>query len=203
MLHAVWPPCQALRARGHDMARKSSITRGPEEVQATINKLIRQGRLTLDEIHAYVDATHGAGTSPSRSALGRYAKSMDAMMGRMRDIDAASRAIVEELGESPDDKAGALLVQSITTAATDVALRMHEAEGDDAPSVEDVRKLARAGSDIMRARKVSRQERQEIARLARDKLLEEQGKRLDAVSAERGMDETELEFWRKKILGIG
>ena len=184
------------------MARKSSIARKPEQVRATIDKLIRQGRLTLDEIVTYVDSQHGEGSAPSRSALGRYAKSVGAMMGRMRDIDTASRAIVEELGESPDDKAGALLVQSITTMATDVALRMHDAEGDDAPSVEDVRKLARASNDIMRARRVSRQERQEIERAARNKLLEEQSERLDAAAQERGMDEAQLEFWRKKVLGI-
>ncbi len=183
------------------MARKSSIERSAAEVRSTIDKLIRQGRLTLDEIRHYVRDQHGDAAVPSRSALHRYSAAQEELLGRMRDIDAAARVVVEELGENADDKAGALLVQSITTLATDAALRAQQ-PGEE-PSIEEVRKLARAAKDVIGARKVSRQERQEIARLARDKLLEEQGKRLDVVSAERGMDETELEFWRKKILGIG
>ena len=184
------------------MGRKSSIERSPEEVRATIERLIRQRRLTLDEIVTFVESQHGEGASPSRSAIGRYAKSVEVMMGRMRDIDTASRAIVEELGESPDDKAGALLVQSITTMATDVALRMHDAEGEEAPSVEDVRKLARAAKDVIGVRKVNRQERQEIAELARQKLLAEQKANLDKVGRRRGMSaETQKEIINE-ILGV-
>ena len=190
------------------MARKSSITRKPEQVRATIDKMIRQGRLTLDEMIADINARHGKGAAPSRSALGRYSQSVEEMMGRMRDIDTASRAIVEELGESPDDKAGALLVQSITTAAVDVALRLQApADGEDGEeakptSVEDVRKLARAGSDIMRMRKVSRQERQEIAKAAREKQLEEQTARLDK-QAQAGAGPLTIEQVRNVLSGAG
>lgn len=188
------------------MGRKSSIERSPEEVRTTIERLIRQRRLTLDEIVTFVESQHGEGASPSRSAIGRYAKSVEVMMGRMRDIDTASRAIVEELGESPDDKAGALLVQSITTAAIDVSMRMQDAgdgdEGERVTSIEDVRKLARAGSDIIRMRKVNRQERQEIAELAREKLLAEQKANLDKVGRKRGMSaETQKEILNE-ILGV-
>lgn len=185
------------------MARKSSIARKPEVVRATIDKMIRQGRLTLDEIVTYVEEKHGPGAAPSRSALGRYAKSVNEMMERMRSIDTASRAIVEELGESPDDRAGALLVQSITTMATDVAMRLQADDDGEGPSIEDVRKLARAGNDIMRTRKLSLQERQEIARLAREKLLAEQADKLDKEVRSGGLTAAAANDFRKKILGVG
>ncbi|WP_297830894.1 phage protein Gp27 family protein [Thermomonas sp.] len=183
------------------MGRKSSIERSPAEVRATIDKLIRQGRLTLDEMRAYVAEAHGEEAVPSRAALGRYTLAQKELVGRMRDIDAAARVVVEELGENADDRAGALLVQSITTLAADAALRAQQ-PGEKA-SIEEVRKLARAAKDVIGARKVNRQEREEIARLARERLLAEQKANLDKVARKRGMSAAAREEILKEILGIG
>lgn len=193
--------CRALPGRGHDMGRKSSIARSPDDVRATIDRLIRLGKFTLDEIRAYVAAQHGEEAVPSRSALGRYTLAQKELMDRMRDIDAAARVVVEELGENADDRAGALLVQSITTLATDAALRAQQ-PGEE-PSIEEVRKLARAAKDVIGARKVNRQEREEIARLARERLLAEQKANLDKMARKRGMSADAREEILKEILGIG
>lgn len=184
------------------MGRKSSIDRSPEEVRTAIDKLIRQNRFTLEEIRGYVIEHFGEEAAPSRSALGRYTLAQSELLGRMRDIDAAARVVVEELGENADDRAGALLVQSITTLATDAALRAHSRDEGDEPSIEEVRKLARAAKDVIGARKVNRQERQEIAELARQKLLSEQKANLDKVARKRGMSADAVDQIRKEILGI-
>lgn len=184
------------------MARKSSIARGPEEVRATIDRLIRQGRLTLDEIIAYVRVSHGEASAPSRSALHRYSVQAEELMGRMRDIDAAARVVVEELGENADDRAGALLVQSITTLATDAALRAQSADPEDAPSIEEIRKLARAAKDVIDARKKDRQEREEIARLARERLLAEQTDKLDKAVKSGGLSADAAAVFRTAVLGV-
>lgn len=184
------------------MARKSSIARKPEEVRATIDKLIRQGKLTLDEMVVYVRRQHGEENTPSRSALGRYSAAQEELLGRMREIDAAARVVVEELGENADDRAGGLLVQSITTLATNAALRAQTPTDGEEPSIEEIRKLARAAKDVIDARTKNRKERQEIERIAREKLLQEQGERLDAIAGERGMDAETVKFWRKQFLGI-
>lgn len=186
------------------MPRKSSIERKPEDVRAFIDKLIRQGRYTLDEIRAAVAEKHGEENVPSRSALGRYTAAQEEMLGRMREIDAAARVVVEEIGENADDRAGGLLVQSITTLATNAAMRaqLPDADGNET-SIDEVRKLARAAKDVIDARTKNRKERQEIERIAREKLLKEQEGRLDAIAGERGMDEDQVDFWKKKVLGIG
>ena len=184
------------------MTRKSSIERKPKAVRADIDRMIRQGRFTLDEIREYVREKHGEDNTPSRSSIGRYTLAQGELLGRMRDIDAAARVVVEELGESADDRAGALLVQSITTLATDAAMRAHAREDGKETSIEEVRKLARAAKDVIGARKVNRQERQEIAELARQKLLAEQKANLDKVGRKRGMSaETQKEILNE-ILGV-
>jgi hypothetical protein len=181
------------------MGRKSSIERGPEEVRATIDKLIRQNRLTLDEMRAYVAEKHGEALAPKRSSLHRYTVQQEAMLEKMRAIDSAARIVVEELGESPDDRAGALLVQSITTLAVDASLRA-QADGEE-PSIEEVRKLARAARDVISARTMSLKERQAIEVHAREKLQREQAARLDK-EVQAGAGTLTVEKARA-ILGIG
>ncbi|RMX03649.1 DUF3486 family protein, partial [Allofranklinella schreckenbergeri] len=61
------------------------------------------------------------------------------LMAKAREHEQMASVLVAELGEKPDEKAGALLVQSITTLATHAALA---AQGED-PDIETVRKLAR------------------------------------------------------------
>lgn len=172
------------------MGRKSSITRKPEEVRATIDKLIRQDRFTLDEMLEYVREKHGAGNAPSRAALGRYSKAQGEITRSLREIDTMSRAMVEELGESPDDRAGALLVQSVTTLAVKASFRAQEA--DDGTSIEEVRKLARAAKDVISARTASLKERQAIEAAAREKLQREQRAKLDALGASGAIDPAAL-----------
>lgn len=182
------------------MGRKSAIERGPEEVRATIDKLIRQGRFTLDEMRAYVAEKHGEEHAPSRSGLHRYTVQQEAMLEKMRAIDSAARVVVEELGESPDDRAGALLVQSITTLAVDASLRA-QAEGEE-PSIEEVRKLARAARDVISARTMNLKERQAIEKAAREKLQREQSAALDKIVKQGGLSADTAEDLRKQILGI-
>lgn len=158
-------------------ARKSKVTRLPAEQRAFVEKLLREDRLTLDEMLAAIRRKYPT-ADVSRSGLHRYQQPLRELTERMREIDAAARVVVEELGENPDDRAGALLCQSITTLATNAALR---AQVDEETSIEDVRKLARASKDVIAARAASLKERQAIEHAAREKLVREQRSKLDAL----------------------
>jgi len=164
------------------MPRKPKITRLEPEQRAYIERLLREDRLTLSEM---LDAmrTKFPTADVSRSGLHRYQASMKQITDRMRAQDTAARAIVQELGENPDDRAGALLVQAVTTAMTDGAMRANES---DETSIDDVRKLARAAKDTIAARTTSLKERQAIEQAARERLLREQKEKLDTVFKKRG-----------------
>ncbi|KST10750.1 small terminase subunit, partial [Pseudomonas aeruginosa] len=105
---------------------------------------------------------------------------------RLREQQAMASLLVEELGENPDERAGALLVQSITTLTTHAAFA---AQTEDEVDIEDVRKLARAAKDVLQARKASMEERRQIEREAREKLLQEQEQRLEEQRGSDGMSE--------------
>ncbi|WP_424682929.1 phage protein Gp27 family protein [Frateuria sp. YIM B11624] len=180
------------------MPRTSSIKRLPPDQRAFLEKLIREDSHTLDEIVAKVRERFPAAKSPSRSAVGRYKQNVDELAGRMRDIQAASSSLVSELGEDPNDRAGQLLVQAVTTLATHAALKATDAEAEDL-SIKEIGMLARGARAVMEARKISLQERQEITRIAREQAAEEAA----AVARTDGVSEETVQRIRARVLRGG
>lgn len=178
------------------MGRKSSIDRLPTDVRSHIERRLRENRLTLDELIVDLQQHFPAADKPSRSAIGRYKVSFDQMVRRLREQEAMSRLLVEELGENPDERAGALMVQSVTTLVNHATFAAQNEEDVD---IEDVRKLARAAKDVLQARKASLEERRSIEKEARERLLQEQEQRLEEMRGSDGMSE-QLEGRIRRIL---
>lgn len=181
------------------MGKKSTVTRMDPEARRYLERLLREDRHTLDELKAALE-TKFPSAVVSRTSLHRYRAGFAEMTGRMRDIETAANALVDELGEGVGDKAGALLAQAVTTLATNAALNAHE---NDKITVKEIAELARAARAAMQARTMSLKERQAIESLARQKLLAEQESNLQEVAKAQGMDDAQVDFWRRKFLGIG
>lgn len=164
------------------MGRRSSVKSAPDTIRSEIERLLRADRWSLDEMLEILrrQFPEHADALPSRSSLGRYRQSMDQMLGRMREIDTAARVVVSELGENPDERAGTLLTQAITSLATHAALRAGEAPDD--VSIADIKDLARAARNVMDARRVGLKERQEIEVAAERRLVREQTAKLDKMA---------------------
>ena len=152
------------------MGRKSSVSRLEPTARKHLEKLLREDRLTLNELLAEMREKFPA-ADVSRSGIHRYKASFGELVGRMREIETAAGALVDELGDGVGDKAGSLLAQAVTTLATDAALNAHSAEK---VSIKEVSELARAARAAMQARTMSIKEREAIEEHARRKLLEEQ-----------------------------
>lgn len=180
------------------MGNKSSVDKLPQEVRSHIEKRLRENRLTLDELINDLQKHFPSANSPSRSALGRYKQNFEQLAARLREQDAMARLLVEELGENPDERAGALLVQSVTTLTTHAAFAAQQEEEVD---IEGVRKLARAAKDVIQARKLSREERKQIEKDAREKLIAEQEEKLESMRGTDGMSEQLERRIRKILLG--
>lgn len=167
--------------------RKSSISRLPDEQRQYIERLIREGRHTLDEMLAAIRERFpdGEAAQVSRSALHRYDSAMTELAGRMREIDRAAQALVGELGDDIGDRAGALLANAVTTLATNAALRATET---DEVSIEDVRKMAVAAKNALDTRRLSLAERRAIAQEAREAALREQREKLEALGQSGAID---------------
>lgn len=187
----------------------NKIKRLPEEQRKYIEKLLRDDQLTLDEMLFDIREKFPSASPeelPSRSGLGRAKQSFELEAKRMRDMQAAAEALVSEFGEDIDDKAGALLSQAITTLTTGIVLDQLKNDGTDPEKpkigIDDVGALARAARAVIATRGMTLKQRQEIERMAREKLLAEQSENLDKVAVSQGMGAEQIQFWREKVLGI-
>lgn len=180
------------------MGRKSTIKRLEPEARKHLEKLLREDRHTLDELLVAMRERF-PNAEVSRSALHRHRQGYEELVKGMREQQAIASLVVSELGENPDDKAGALLVQTITTLTNQVALT---AAGEGEVDVETVRKLARAAKDVIAARRVDRQERLAIRQEARDELLAEQEARFDALGQSGEIDQVTLAKVIKAAYGL-
>lgn len=175
------------------------------EARQFLEKLLREDRYTIDELlelfgNKYPDE------QPARSTMGRTKKKYDEHAKKMSEVQYATELLVGELGEDKDDKAGAFMVQGITTLINHLVLdQLHNEENPDAPiqlSIKDALALAKASRELTAARGMSLDQRQKIERIAREKMLEEQEKNLDDAVASKGMTEEQAMFWREKVLGV-
>lgn len=173
------------------MGRKSTIDKLPTEVRAHIQRRLRENRLTLDELigdlREHFPAEAAAGELPSRSAVHRYGQGISEIVAHEREMAAAAEALVAELGEEFDAKSGALLAQAVTTLASKTA--MNAIQSDQALEISDVLDLARAAKAAQEARSLNLRERQAVAKVAREKLLEEQKAKLEAMGSKGGVTE--------------
>ena len=80
------------------MGRKSTLRRLPPEIQTEINRILSEGRLTLDEL---LEHLRGLGVEGiSRSALGRQKQKIDKVAAKLRQSREIVDALVEKTGPS-------------------------------------------------------------------------------------------------------
>lgn len=170
-----------------------------------IESLLRSDRYTIDELLELFSEKFPE-EAPARSTLGRAKKKWDEHAKKMREIAQASEALVSELGEDTDDKAGAFMVQGITTLINHLVLdQLHNEENPDAPiqlSIKDALSLAKSAKELMYARGLSTKQRQEIEQIAREKLIAEQKEKLDELGQSGEVDKSILSKVIKAAYGL-
>lgn len=182
--------------------RKSTVGRLPAQQRAYVEQLLREDRLTLDEMIAELQTRFPGqpAAALSRSALHRYSAPFAELTARMREIDRASQALVGEFGDSLGERASTLLSNAVVTLVTDVALRQQDAE--DGVDVETARKLARAAKDAIDTKRIDVNVRKAIASEAREALLREQSEKLDKAERSGSYDPATLQRIREDVYGI-
>ena len=92
---------------------RSSIKRLPAELREAVDQAIADGA-TIDEITARIRAE---GETCSRSAVGRYAKTMRDLIREQQETDRTIQAWVQALGERPEGQSGLILIETLRTMA--------------------------------------------------------------------------------------
>ena len=90
---------------------RSSIARLPPELREAVDAAIADGA-TIDEI---ADLIRGEGGACSRSAVGRYTKTMRDLIRQQQETDRANEMWVRALGERAEGRAGLILIETLRT----------------------------------------------------------------------------------------
>ena len=194
------------------MGRKSSIDRLDPEIKAYIQAMLASGSMTLDELIADLQARYPAaataGSLPSRSAVGRYGQKLERRLAAIRASTEAAKLIQAHAGDDKDARSEALTAM-VQTELFEAILELQEAdaEGDEAADPgERVALLSKAAKNIATLTRSSinlKEFQAKVEEATRKKLLAEQEANLQEVAKAQGMDEAQVDFWRRKFLGIG
>lgn len=109
------------------MARPSSIDKLPEPIRAEIGKLRGSG-WTIDQILEHLRGLYDK--APSRSALGRHIKGLEAIGEKMRRSRQVAEALVRELGDAPESRTARLNIELLHSAILDVFMKSADEESD-------------------------------------------------------------------------
>lgn len=108
------------------MGRRSSLRRLDGRIREAVDAAIAEGRATIDELVALI-AAHG-GTA-SRSAVGRYKKTMEDSLRRYREAQEVAGHWVRQFRVDPDGDVGRLLAEMLKTLAFQSLAGTEELDG--------------------------------------------------------------------------
>lgn len=184
------------------MARKSSVTRLSPELRRQIDKAVRDGRMTLDELHEFVlgkCAAVGA-DAPSRTALWRYSTNFSAAAQVMRENRDMARALAQELGpDSVEGEQGRLLVDMLRGLLFRT-LQDRTGSPDAKFDAAEIDKIARSLKNLSQAMSLEADFAKRIREEERKKTLDEARDKLDAAAA-GGLDPAVAQEARR-VLGF-
>lgn len=139
------------------MPPKSSISKLPPALRAELDRLIRDGRYTLDQIVAHLQELGG---EVKRTAVGDYKKKMEDTFARYREAQEVAGVWMKPLGEQADSQFGQLLAELFKTLAFRTLADMQGNEAGAEP--EQLMLLARSLKDIAGAQKADAEYRDKL-----------------------------------------
>lgn len=182
------------------MGRRGTIAKLPPEIKAECDRLIREGRATIDEIVAHL---RQLGAVVPRSTLGDYKKRMEERLRRYREAQEVAGVWVAQLGEQPDSQTGQLLAELLKTVAFRTLADMQEQEAGADPA--ELMLLAKALKDMAGAQKTDLEFRTKL-RAAWQRELEERAKAAEAevkeVARSAGLTAEAEARIREIVLGV-
>ncbi|MDO8778056.1 MAG: DUF3486 family protein [Burkholderiaceae bacterium] len=181
------------------MAPRSKVHTLPPELKEWLDaELVRRGFGDYVQLAADLKAR---GAEVSKSALQRYGSPFEQRMAQLKMASEQARALVDAAPDE-EDKLGAAVVRMTQEKIFSLLMDL-EINAEDV----DVNKLFKNAAEIGKAsvaqKKFSMEARAALKEEARRELVAEQEANLQEVAKAQGMDEAQVDFWRRKFLGIG
>lgn len=178
--------------------RRSNVHLLPDSVKAELDKLLRDGRMTQQDILAQVnELAEAAGAKGlSRSGLNRYSTKMEQMGSRIREAREVSDAWVAKLGTEPSGDVSQLLIEMVRTLAFDSVLQHAESGEPLEPKL--IKELSIGIEKLEKAAETSQKREIEL----RKQFAEQAADAAETAAKAAGMTKAGAEAIKREILGI-
>ena len=168
------------------MGRKSTVLRLPPETRNKLDQALMDGRMTLDELHAFIASRCGEGEAPSRAAIWRYSNNFKEVARVMRENRQMARALAQELGEeSVEGDQGRQLIEMLRALINRIVM-MQMANPEAKVDLGEVQKTARSLRDLSQAMRLEQDFAAKIREDARSEAEKKMEKAVDAVTGAPG-----------------
>jgi len=178
------------------MAKPSKIDQLPKELKNLLNKLLKGGS-SIDDITKHLNEM---GADVSRSGVGRHKQKIDKMRDRIKETNAITEALAENLGSDVTDNASRVTIELVRTLV--MGLMTSRSGEMDVKSLklltESVRNLETASKlSADRELKIKEEVKKEIAEKAK-----QIAKDVEVKAKSDGMSDDHVEFIKEKIFGM-
>ena len=180
------------------MPRKSSIKKLPPPIKTEIDRLLSDGRTTIDEIVAHLQKL---GVTVSRSAVGRYSQRFEDVSRKMREAREISTAFAKELGDFKNDEVGRQITEMLRTVIFNVLLpRVSDEELTVEPA--DLMFMAKAIKELSSANKMSADMELRIRKEAAEQAKQDAVKAVVATGKKNGLSKEVLDAMKRGVFGL-
>jgi uncharacterized protein YqeY len=158
------------------VGRKLKVKTFPPEVRKLLDKLIRQDRWSLREMSDALQDEFGQKAKVSINGISNYMAGFQKSLERVRESRAAARALVADIGESPDGDVGRALVETLQAMLHRVVLA---ADGKEELKPSELKQLMQSLKLVIESGNIAVRTAEKIKQAAQEQLRAEQVARVD------------------------
>jgi hypothetical protein len=182
------------RTRG----RPSKVEKLPDNIKQALDKLLRDGSRTQQEILDHINKLLPEDDQLSRSGLNRYSTRMESVGAKLRETREIANAWMARFGDEPTSDVMQLVTEMMQGVLFKISLKAAEAADDELIDPEEMKDIALAIQRLSRAAEMNAKREQQIRKAFADQAATETEK----VAKEAGLSAEAVQTIKNKILGI-
>lgn len=174
------------------MGQKSTVAMIDPAVKDDLDRMIRDGRATIDAMVEYLQEQLGE-DAPSRSAVGRYKKNMEEGFEVFRSTQDIARVLAEKIKDEPDSPIATMAQQIFGTICLNTANDLISS-GQKVPA-DKLMFMGKALESLAKAQKTTADRELKI----REKVIKEAAVAVEKAAKKQGVSEDGINALRKAL----
>jgi len=179
------------------MGRAPAHQQWPPELRHELDRLLGEGKLTIDEIVAHM---RQLGAPDSRSAIGRAHKRFEEIAQRMNQAREMSKSLADRIAKDPDGDTGKTIIGVLESLLLDASIEWSGVDDNGTPLVMTDPKALPALTLAIQRLGAARMRDHQREELVRKRAAEKAAQAACEVAAKRGVSAETMRAMREEIM---